>query len=143
MTLVAVIPSARQILIGAIDELKVRGRAFGDWEYGECLCVLAAMAVAAGRTADYWDEVREAAASDDYEDVDWTLLVAARNLATVVRPEVPVEELSVDGLIDLISDWHDGPLVGDEYVSPPANWKVFDALIRAAAHSAELAGAAS
>ncbi|MBN6054572.1 hypothetical protein JYK22_21700, partial [Nonomuraea sp. RK-328] len=141
VTLVSVIPSAQQILIGAIGELKVRGRAYGDWEYGQCLCVLAAMAVAAGRTADYWDEVRQAE-PHEYEPVDETLLIAARSLAKVVRPAVAVEELSVDGLIDLISDWHDGPNTKDGYTSAPPNWKVFDALIRAAASSAGQAGAA-
>lgn len=139
MTYLSIAPSPSQVLIGTIDELKIHGRALGDWEYGQCLCVLAAMAVAAGRTANYWEEVRQAP-PHEYEPVDDSLLAAARSLAGVVRPEVDVAALSVDSLIDLVSDWHDGPETPDGYTCAPPNWKVYDALIRAAARLAEKTG---
>lgn len=139
MTYLSTAPSPSHVLIDTITELKCCGRAFGDWEDSGCLCVLAAMAVAAGRTADYWTELRNAG-PHEYEPIDETLLDAARSLAVVVRPAVDVAALSVDALIDLVSDWHDGPQTADGYTSAPPNWKVYDALIRAAARLAEKAG---
>jgi hypothetical protein len=133
MTLLSVIPSPVQILTGAAELLAERGRAYGDWEYGENLCILAAMAVAVGRTPDYWDEVREAG-PDELEDVDDSLIKAARLLAGAIdNPVCDPDALSVEDLIEVISNWHDGDPDSDRgYVNAPPNWRVFLALAKAA-----------
>lgn len=133
------------ILLSTVRILHQTGRTHGLWEQSGRLCLMAAMAVAADRTPDYWDEVREAEPSE-FEAIDHVLIRAARLLARVIpNPPASPDELSVEDLIQVLSGWHDGPLTFQKldavYLSPPLNSQVFEAL-EAASRLAEKAATA-
>ncbi|MEV4181682.1 hypothetical protein AB0J28_09565 [Streptosporangium canum] len=131
------------ILNAAVGVLAERGRCFGNYEYAGEVCVMGALAVAAGKKPAYWLELQEAAASavaQSLDTIDHALIAAAYRLAAVVVP--PLGEISVEDLCVLIGHWHDGERhLGDVR---PKNSEVRDALILASLSSpAEQIGASA
>lgn len=136
--------NAETLLHATIGVLSQRGRCYGQWEENGRVCLLGAMGIAAGRTADYWDELRDA--TNDLEEVDHHLLEAARALAsTIDNPVRAPEELSNELLVQVLSAWHDGPATAQDkgfvYLFPPRTSRVFEAIREAAFRLAEKAEA--
>jgi hypothetical protein len=134
--------NAETILNATIGVLQQRGRCYGTYmEVSGKVCVLGAMALAAGRDEpDDWELL------DEDESGDAELLAAGRALATVVRGDIVADDFNAEDLVCVIGDWHDGPRVGDgdqvSYPSPPPHSAVF-ALVAEAARLAEQAGASA
>lgn len=120
--------TAEAILNAAIGVLGRRGRAFGTYEMsGGEVCVMGALAVAAGFEADRWMGL-QAAPQDSLSAADLTLIGAARLLAGVVAP--PLGDVDVEDIVRLVGHWHDGERhPGDVQ---PKNSEVFAALAAAA-----------
>jgi hypothetical protein len=99
--------TAFEILTGAVGVLQRRGRCVGDFEVGDGrVCLLGALAVAAGGDADLWRFLREFDMADlDVQDAP--LVEAARLVAEVIAPLQPVRRMSIDQLVTLIGDAHD------------------------------------
>jgi hypothetical protein len=119
------------ILHATIGVLQQRGRCFNNYEYAGRVCVLGAMAVAAGQDPDLWVALQEL---DEGEQArkDAELVRAARLFASVTVPRVAdadLEDLCVE-----VGRWHDGErLPGDVR---PENSEVFEALAKAASLAA-------
>lgn len=139
--LIEVIPPGK-ILLTAVELLKQRGRSYGSYDnhQGE-LCVLGAMAVAAGKDADCWEGLRNVYPGG-MGDGDAELVEAALRLIRVIPVDVDLDDLMVEDLIGAIGGWHDGTWNGeDSEADMPTNAQVFAALVEAS-RLTEKAGAA-
>ncbi|MFI7644267.1 hypothetical protein [Nonomuraea sp. NPDC049400] len=133
--------SPETILTGAIGLLEQHGRSYGSYDnhQGE-LCVLGAMAVAAGKEAECWEGLRNVY-PNDMGDGDAELVEAALRLIRVIPVDVDLDDLMIEDLIGAIGSWHDGTLNDeDSPADMPTNAQVFAALAEAA-RLAETAGA--
>jgi hypothetical protein len=131
--------NASQILTDAIGVLEQRGRSFGTYlnRQGE-VCVLGAMAMAAGTDHDIWEGLG-LYPEDEWELGDAELVEAARILLTLLPIEVDLNDLPIEDLVEHIGDWHDGVWNGENR-DAPTNAEVFGVLADAA-RLAEKAGA--
>ncbi|MER7213536.1 hypothetical protein ABT340_41285 [Streptosporangium sp. NPDC000239] len=115
------------ILNAAVGVLENRGRCFNDYTYADQVCVLGALAVAAGFDPDCWMGLQELA-GEDRTGAEQTLIDAAQRLASVVAPRWA--DSRVEDLCVALGDWHDGERhVGDVR---PTDSQVRDALLQAA-----------
>jgi hypothetical protein len=129
--------NAETILHATIGVLQQRGRCFNNYEYAGKVCVLGAMAVAAGQDPRLWVALQEL---DEEEQArkDCELVAAARLFASVAVPSVATADL--EDLCVEIGRWHDGErLPGD---ARPENSEVFEALAKAASLAAQTGVAA-
>ncbi|WP_068922143.1 DUF6197 family protein [Planobispora rosea] len=125
--------NAETILNAARGVLAQRGRCFGQYEHAGEVCVLGAMAIAAGLEPEHWFEVQTTPA-DSLTDAEKNLIDAARMLARVVVPQA--DGVVLHDLVVLIGHWHDGERgPGDVR---PANSEVMAALSAAAAVASAL-----
>lgn len=134
--------NAETILTDAIGVLEQRGRSFGVYlnQQGE-VCVLGAMALAAGVAHDCWESLN-LYPPDEWELGDAELVEASRLLLSILPYDVDFDDLTIEEIVEKIGDWHDGVLDADgDKPHAPANSQVF-AKLAEAARLAEQAGAA-
>lgn len=120
------------ILNAAIGVLQRSGRCFGDFARDGKVCVLGALAVAAGEPASMWWGLQEAESEHRLKPSDVVLIEAARTLARVVAPARA--DLDLDSLCTAVGAWHDGASAS----RPPGDGVVYEVL-QQAAHLAEQA----
>jgi hypothetical protein len=125
------------ILHATIGVLQRRGRCFNNYEYAGKVCVLGAMAVAAGQDPRLWVALQELDEEERARE-DRELVAAARLFASVAVPSVA--EADLEDLCVEVGRWHDGERrPGDVR---PENSEVFEALAKAA-HLAAQTGVAA
>jgi hypothetical protein len=108
--------STEKTLRDAMGVLIHRGRAFAD--YGDLdsgpVCVLAAIAIAAGLGPDAWRYLDEAP-EQEWEPSETRMVEAARALLAVTAPWVDAYDTAISDLISLVADWYDRATDNDLY----------------------------